>query len=123
MNKRDIQEIMRPQYEVLHSENGIEYELRTVSMFKMIHICDYYYRDLDFDRRGIKLPELKKLYSPVYFHHNDYWMVDGMDLSRVITYLTIIHRRDWRKVVNGKWRLQPDWWRAWYDEQREKSEK
>jgi len=87
-------------------------------MFEMIHICDYCYRDYS-GRRKINL-KLDKFISPVYFHHNDYWIVDGFDFARIIAQLTSTHRKDWRKVINGKWRLQSDWAYEWYKEQRKK---
>jgi len=115
MNKTAIPEIMRPQYDVYQSENGIDYEPRKVSMFEIIHICDYYYRDHDrIETKNLPDKIREGFFMPVYFHHNDYWIVDGFDLSRVIDLMSIIHKRDWRKVVNGKWRLQPDWLHEWY---------
>ena len=124
MNKREIPEIMRPQYDAYQSKNGIDYEPCKISIFDVVHICDYYYRD--YDRHGKKnLPEKIKegFYMPVFFHHNDYWIIDGFDLSQVITMMSLIHRRDWRKVVNGKWRLQPDWWYEWYKANKTEDEK
>ncbi len=114
MRKREIPEIMRPQYKAFQSDDGVEYEVRTISIFEVIHICDYYYKD--FQRSEKKnLPKVISdgLYMPVFFHHNDYWIIDGFDLARVITNMSLIHRCDWRKVVNGKWRLQPDWLLEW----------
>ena len=118
MNKSNIKEIMRPQYEVFYSKDGIDYEMRIVPIWQIVKICDYYYRDMGFDRRQISLPESSKFIAPVYFHHNDYWIVDGIDLARVIDQMTVIHKRDWRKVVNGKWRLQPDWLFKWHENQK-----
>ena len=123
MNKREIPEIMRPQYDVYRSKNGIDYEPRKASIFDIVHICDYYYKDFDkIEKKTLPDDVRERFFMPVFFHHNDYWIVDGFDLSRVITWMTIIHRRDWRKVVTGKWRLQPDWLSEWYKKQRELKE-
>jgi hypothetical protein len=114
MRKKEIPEIMRPQYDAYKSENGIDYEPRKVSIFDVVHICDYYYRDFGHaEKRNVPKPEGRVL-TPVFFHHNDYWIIDGFDLARVITQMSHIHRSDWRKVVSGKWRLQPDWHTEWY---------
>ena len=119
MNKSNVNEIMRPQYKALFSKNGIDYESQTISIFDMVRICDYYYRDLVSETRKLNIPKGKEIPTPVYFHHNNYWIVDGTDLSRVITHMTLIHRKDWRKVVSGKWRLQPDWLSEWYNRQQD----
>ena len=114
MNKAEIPEIMRPQYDAYHSENGIDYEPRKISIFDIVHICDYYYRDSsEIEKKNLPDEIGGRFFMPVYFHHNDYWIVDGYDLSCVITNMSLIHKRDWRKVVTGKWRLQPDWWLEW----------
>lgn len=115
MNKTAIPEIMRAQYKVYHSQNGVDYESREISMFEMVHICDYYYKDYDrVEAKNLPDEVKQRLFMPVYFHHNDYWIVDGFDLSLVIAKMTSIHKRDWRKFINGKWRLHPDWLSEWY---------
>jgi len=115
MNKTEIPEIMRPQYDAFHSENGVDYAPKKISLFEIVHICDYYYRDYGrLETKKLPKEVNDKFMMPVFFHHNDYWIVDGFDLSRVITQMSLIHKRDWRKVVSGKWRLQPDWWLEWY---------
>ena len=115
MRKREIPEIMRAQYTAYCSKDGIDYEARTISMFEVVHICDYYYKDFQrSEKKNLPKQVTDGYYMPVFFHHNDYWIIDGFDLSRVIVRMSQIHRRDWRKVVSGKWRLQPDWWMEWY---------
>jgi GNAT superfamily N-acetyltransferase len=63
-----------------------------------------------------KLPKAVEYlsFSPVCFHHNDYWILNGFDLANAVFMMSIIHKRDWRKVVSGKWRLQPDWLHEWH---------
>ena len=115
MNKREIPEIMRKQYDAFYSKDGIDYKPFKLSMFDIVHICDYHYRDLsDMDKK--KLTNVREaIRTPVFFHHNDYWIVDGNTLAWLITRMTLIHKRDWRKVVNNKWRLQPDWLKEWHN--------
>ena len=115
---------MREQFDAFHSKNGIDYELKQISLFDIVRICDYHYKDFSFLSESHKknMENVKeKIVMPVYFHHNDYWIIDGYDLARAIDRITVIHKRNWRKVVSGKWRLQPDWWFEWYKKNKCKS--